>query len=167
MSLPRFPRAVVFDMDGLLCDTEVVYRDAMAATATELGHDMPMSLFRSMIGLPGPMSDRQVLNHFGEDFPIAAFNARERYLDVLRLDAVLMDLYELEAQHRDGTPHGHTTQAIQVMGFGQGAVGKSLEQLEERKLVSRLGMNHWIVTPKGARRVEKHLAYMGIREDNP
>ena len=76
MSLPRFPRAVVFDMDGLLCDTEVVYRDAMAATATELGHDMPLSLFRSMIGLPGPMSDRQVLNHFGDDFPIAAFNAR-------------------------------------------------------------------------------------------
>ena len=29
MVLPRFPRAVVFDMDGLLCDTEVVYRDSM------------------------------------------------------------------------------------------------------------------------------------------
>lgn len=76
MSLPRAPHAVVFDMDGLLCDTEVVYRDAMIATAAEHGHDMPLSLFRSMIGLPGPMSDRQVLNHFGEDFPIAAFNAR-------------------------------------------------------------------------------------------
>lgn len=76
MSLPRAPHAVVFDMDGLLCDTEVVYRDAMFATAAEHGHDMPLSLFKSMIGLPGPMSDRQVLNHFGEDFPIAAFNAR-------------------------------------------------------------------------------------------
>jgi HAD superfamily hydrolase (TIGR01509 family) len=76
MSLPRTPHAVIFDMDGLLCDTEVVYRDAMFATAAEHGHDMPLSLFKSMIGLPGPMSDRQVLNHFGEDFPIAAFNAR-------------------------------------------------------------------------------------------
>jgi beta-phosphoglucomutase-like phosphatase (HAD superfamily) len=76
MSLPRAPHAVVFDMDGLLCDTEVVYRDAMIATAAELGHDMPLSLFKSMIGLPGPMGDRQVLNHFGEDFPIAAFNHR-------------------------------------------------------------------------------------------
>jgi HAD superfamily hydrolase (TIGR01509 family) len=76
MSLPRAPHAVVFDMDGLLCDTEVVYRDAMIATAAEHGHDMPLSLFKSMIGLPGPMSDRQVLNHFGEDFPIADFNAR-------------------------------------------------------------------------------------------
>ena len=76
MTLPRMPLAVVFDMDGLLCDTEAVYRDAMFATATEHGHDMPMSLFLSMIGLPGPASDRQVLNHFGEDFPIAAFNER-------------------------------------------------------------------------------------------
>ena len=76
MTLPRIPKAVVFDMDGLLCDTEVVYRDSMFATAAEHGHDMPLSLFKSMIGLPGPMSDRQVLNHFGEDFPIQAFNDR-------------------------------------------------------------------------------------------
>lgn len=76
MSLPRKPRAVVFDMDGLLCDTEVVYRDAMIATALEHGHDMPLTLFKSMIGLPGPASNQKVLDHFGGDFPIDAFNAR-------------------------------------------------------------------------------------------
>ncbi|HEY9234767.1 MULTISPECIES: HAD family hydrolase [Phenylobacterium] len=76
MSLPRKPRAVVFDMDGLLCDTEVVYRDAMIATAVEHGHDMPLSLFKSMIGLPGPASNQKVIDHFGGDFPIDAFNAR-------------------------------------------------------------------------------------------
>lgn len=76
MSLPRAPKAVVFDMDGLLCDTEVVYRDAMIATAAEHGHDMPLSLFKSMIGLPGPAGNQKVLDHFGGDFPIDAFNAR-------------------------------------------------------------------------------------------
>ena len=76
MTLPRIPKAVVFDMDGLLCDTEVVYRDAMFAAAAEHGHDMPLSLFKSLIGLPSPTGDRRLLNHFGEDFPIAAFNAR-------------------------------------------------------------------------------------------
>lgn len=76
MSLPRKPQAVVFDMDGLLCDTEVVYRDAMIATAAEHGHDMPLALFKSMIGLPGPASNQKVLDHFGAAFPIDVFNAR-------------------------------------------------------------------------------------------
>lgn len=76
MSLPRTPKAVVFDMDGLLCDTEVVYRDAMMAVAAEHGHDMPLSLFQSMIGLPGPSGDQKVLDHFGADFPILKFNSR-------------------------------------------------------------------------------------------
>ncbi|WP_332768389.1 HAD family hydrolase [Phenylobacterium sp.] len=80
MSLPRAPKAVVFDMDGLLCDTEVVYRDAMMAVAIEHGHDMPLSLFQSMIGLPGPSSDQKVLDHFGADFPILTFNSRVREL---------------------------------------------------------------------------------------
>ena len=57
MSLPRIPVAVVFDMDGLLCDTEVVYRDAMTAALAEQGYEMSTALFQSMIGLPGPASD--------------------------------------------------------------------------------------------------------------
>ncbi|WP_411288902.1 HAD family hydrolase [Phenylobacterium sp.] len=83
MSLPHTVLAVVFDMDGLLCDTEVVYRDAMHAVAAERGHDFPLALFQSMIGLPGPMSDRQMLNHFGEDYPVADFNEQVR----VRVDA--------------------------------------------------------------------------------
>ena len=76
MSLPRQVRAVVFDMDGLLCDTETVYRDAMIAVAAERGHDFPLPLFKSMVGLPAEASDRQVRNHFGEGYPVAEFNAR-------------------------------------------------------------------------------------------
>jgi len=78
MALPRLPLALVFDMDGLLCDTEVVYRDVMAEVVATMGLAFSDSLFRSMIGLPGPMGDRQVLNHYGEDFPIEAFNTAVR-----------------------------------------------------------------------------------------
>lgn len=73
MSLPRRPKAVVFDMDGLLCDTEAVYRDAMAETVTEMGHEMPLEVFKSMIGLPGPASDQKMLDHYGPDFRMDLF----------------------------------------------------------------------------------------------
>jgi beta-phosphoglucomutase-like phosphatase (HAD superfamily) len=70
MPLPRPPRAVIFDMDGLLFDTEVLYRDAFFAAARDMGRDMPEPVFHSLIGLPGESSRRLLLDHFGEDFDV-------------------------------------------------------------------------------------------------
>ena len=73
--LPRPVRAVVFDMDGLLVDSEAVFRDSMMHVARERGHDLPLEVFLRMVGLPGPSSRTVALAHFGEDFPIDEFNA--------------------------------------------------------------------------------------------
>ncbi len=78
MSLPRQPIAVVFDMDGLLVDTETVYRDAMAMTARELGHEMSLDVFKAMIGLPS--NDHILTRHYGADFPVRTFNDRTMVL---------------------------------------------------------------------------------------
>ncbi len=56
MKLPRKVRAVVFDMDGLMFNTEALYRDAVMAAAADGGHDVPLSFYLSTIGMSGEAS---------------------------------------------------------------------------------------------------------------
>ena len=51
MKLPRIPSAVVFDMDGLLFDTEVLYQEAIQLAAVEGGHEVALDVFNRTVGL--------------------------------------------------------------------------------------------------------------------
>ena len=75
MTLPREVRAVVFDMDGLLFDSESVYRDAMIATAQASGFDMPPALFLQLVGMPWAGNIPLLQAHYGADFDHEAFRA--------------------------------------------------------------------------------------------
>lgn len=70
MSLPREVRAVVFDMDGLLFDTERLYFVASCRVAQAMGLEMPLELFQSMIGLTSDGSRERLIAHYGESFPV-------------------------------------------------------------------------------------------------
>ena len=74
MALPRQVRAVIFDMDGLLVDTESVYRDAMFATAAADGLELPLPVFQSMIGTSWVTGAQILRDHFGQDFDTEAFD---------------------------------------------------------------------------------------------
>ena len=41
-------------MDGLLVDSEAVFRDSMMHVAREQGRDLPLEVFLRMVGLPAP-----------------------------------------------------------------------------------------------------------------
>jgi beta-phosphoglucomutase-like phosphatase (HAD superfamily) len=73
VKLPRAPAAVVFDMDGLLFDTEVLYQEALQLAAAEGGHEVAIDVFNRTVGLPWAQSRALLLSHFGEAFPVDEF----------------------------------------------------------------------------------------------
>jgi HAD superfamily hydrolase (TIGR01509 family) len=75
MKIPHTPAAVVFDMDGLLFDTETLYQEAIHLAAAEGGHEIAPDVFNRTVGLPWAQSRALLLSHFGEAFPVDEFQA--------------------------------------------------------------------------------------------
>jgi HAD superfamily hydrolase (TIGR01509 family) len=85
--LPRKAQAVVFDMDGLIFNTEALYRDAIIAAAAEGGHDVPLAFYLSTIGMSGEATRLAFKERCGEAFDFDAFwaVASMRFRDMTRL----------------------------------------------------------------------------------
>ena len=69
--------AVLFDMDGLLIDTEAVYIDALQDAARDFEIEMSLEFCHSMIGVSGRECDVMIQNFYGTGFRIDRF--RERF----------------------------------------------------------------------------------------
>jgi len=76
MAFPRPIRAVVFDMDGLLIDTERLARETWRQAAADCGVDLDDTLFASLIGRTRRDSGAILRERWGETFSIDAFRAR-------------------------------------------------------------------------------------------
>jgi hypothetical protein len=65
--------AVILDMDGLLLDTERVYRRAFIAAAARLGLDMREELYQGMVGLADNECFALIKDHFGPKLRISQY----------------------------------------------------------------------------------------------
>ena len=69
------PAAIVFDMDGLLFDSEALYHDAILAAARELGHPFTTADFLLLVGRPWPVNRAALQEHIGPAGDVEAFRA--------------------------------------------------------------------------------------------
>lgn len=69
----RVIEAVIFDMDGLMIDTEPMYKLALQETARQFGYEMEDAFFYQLVGLPNTACKKAIAGKMGPDFPLDEF----------------------------------------------------------------------------------------------
>ena len=90
--------AAVFDMDGLLLDSERVYNASWMDTARRQGIPLTWEMVHATIGMNAKVSRVYLTEHLGPDFDFDAFYEEARHLTYQRLDdeGVPLKPYALE-----------------------------------------------------------------------
>jgi HAD superfamily hydrolase (TIGR01509 family) len=78
LKLPRKPKAVVFDLDGTLIDSEALVKEAHFAACAQMGVAMSEGQFLALVGMHREANDLQLKSYYGDDFPLEDFIGRTR-----------------------------------------------------------------------------------------
>ncbi|MBI5471215.1 MAG: HAD family phosphatase [Ignavibacteriae bacterium] len=74
--MPLHIQAVIFDLDGLMLDTERIAANAWVRVGEEFGIPISETIVLDMIGRTGPDSDGILMREFGPDFPLQTIKQR-------------------------------------------------------------------------------------------
>lgn len=121
--------AILFDMDGLMLDTESLAREAWFQTMREFGYPLTEATYLQVLGTTGARTRRIFQDAFGEDIPIEAMYARKQTLLDQEIEAgqivvkpgLILLLDQLEAWHMPKAVGSSTAKALVLKKLG--AVG--------------------------------------------
>ena len=68
--------AVVFDMDGLMLETETLYKASWQRAAIALGYELDDEFYLTLVGRANSECEVALLARFGTEFPLAEFRSR-------------------------------------------------------------------------------------------
>ena len=111
-TLPRKTDAVILDMDGLMFDTEALYRDAVIAAADDGGHDISTAFYLSTIGMSMEVTRTAFKERCGKDFDFDLFwTIAEQFREITKLQLCMKQgLVELlDLLDRAGLPRAIAT----------------------------------------------------------
>jgi beta-phosphoglucomutase-like phosphatase (HAD superfamily) len=70
-----FPiEAIIFDMDGLMLDSESLYQAAWQAAAADLGYALHPEMYVQLVGRSSAEAEQTFVEMFGDRFPLGQFN---------------------------------------------------------------------------------------------
>jgi HAD superfamily hydrolase (TIGR01509 family) len=111
-------KAALFDMDGLLIDSEAVYIVAMQAAARHFKREMTLEFCHSMVGIPRAECNVMLQELYGEGFDLEEFrgvysaNVQRRIEAGVPVKAGVVDVLALLADR--GIPCGVATSALRA-----------------------------------------------------
>lgn len=84
------PGAVIFDMDGLLVDSERSTRRVWQASTVDCGFELPDDIYLTLIGLGADEAERVLERRFGAGFDLSTFRGRrvERMRELLASEGI-------------------------------------------------------------------------------
>jgi len=110
--------AVIFDMDGVMFDTEPLYKSAWQGAASELGYAITDNLYMTFIGKNNADSEKAVVEAYGSGFPLTKFRGlwRRKWRELIESEGVpfkngLLELLDLLSLYR--LPAGVATSSDQ------------------------------------------------------